>query len=136
MVVFRNINIVAFVAALDDFGRHQDLVIVLIFHQNDISQQVGFQHIVAIGEVDFYWESAVGANYIEGNEGLSKKDSLKYFRISRKEAKESGYWLRLIETFNDSSLQNERDKLVGESQNWWESCRQSFTRLPAKEQIR
>ena len=60
---------------------------------------------------------AVGANYIEGNEGLSKKDSLKYFRISRKEAKESGYWLRLIETFNDSSLQNERDKLVGESQN-------------------
>ena len=40
---------------------------------------------------------SVGANYIEANESLSKKDFLMRIRICRKEAKESGYWLRLID---------------------------------------
>ncbi len=39
---------------------------------------------------------SVGANYREANEALSKKDSLHRLRISRKEAKESSYWLDLI----------------------------------------
>ena len=39
---------------------------------------------------------SVGANYIEANESLSKKDFVYRIRISRKEAKESAYWLRLI----------------------------------------
>jgi four helix bundle protein len=39
---------------------------------------------------------SVGANYIEANEALSRKDFLMRIRISRKEAKESTYWLRLI----------------------------------------
>ncbi len=39
---------------------------------------------------------SVGANYIEANEALSKKDFLMRMKISRKEAKESTYWLRLI----------------------------------------
>jgi four helix bundle protein len=38
---------------------------------------------------------SVGANYIEANEALSKKEFLMRIKISRKEAKESGYWLRL-----------------------------------------
>ena len=39
---------------------------------------------------------SVGANYIEANESLSKKDFYHRIRICRKEAKESGYWLKLI----------------------------------------
>jgi four helix bundle protein len=39
---------------------------------------------------------SVGANYIEANESLSKKDFVMRIKICRKEAKESAYWLRLI----------------------------------------
>ena len=37
-----------------------------------------------------------GANYIEANESLGKRDFAHKVKISRKEAKESAYWLRLI----------------------------------------
>ena len=40
---------------------------------------------------------SVGANYIEANEALSKKDFLMRVKICRKEAKESHYWLRLLD---------------------------------------
>ncbi len=40
---------------------------------------------------------SVGANYIEANEALSKKDFIMRIKICRKEAKESRYWLKLIE---------------------------------------
>ena len=43
---------------------------------------------------------SVGANYIEANEALSKKDFANRIKISRKEAKESRYWLRLIISAN------------------------------------
>jgi four helix bundle protein len=43
---------------------------------------------------------SVGANYREANESLSKKDFLMRMKISRKEAKESAYWLRLIHETN------------------------------------
>ncbi len=39
---------------------------------------------------------SVGANYIEANESLSKKDFFFRIRVCRKEAKESAYWLELI----------------------------------------
>lgn len=39
---------------------------------------------------------SVGANYIEANESLSKKDFIMRIKICRKEAKESRYWLKLI----------------------------------------
>ena len=38
---------------------------------------------------------SVGANYIEANESLSKKDFIMRVKISKKEAKESLYWLNL-----------------------------------------
>ena len=38
---------------------------------------------------------SIGANYIEANESLSKKDFLMRIKICRKEAKESTYWLKL-----------------------------------------
>ena len=57
---------------------------------------------------------SVGANYREANESLSKKDFLMRVKISRKEAKESGYWLRLIHETN--SINNkEALKLYKES---------------------
>ena len=44
---------------------------------------------------------SVGANYIEANESLSKKDFLMRVKICRKEAKESVYWFNLIENPNN-----------------------------------
>ncbi len=52
---------------------------------------------------------SVGANYREANEALSKKDFVMRIKISRKEAKESSYWLRLINETND--LENADDAL-------------------------
>jgi len=40
---------------------------------------------------------SVGANYIEANEALSKKDFAMRIKIARKEAKESAYWLKIID---------------------------------------
>ena len=39
---------------------------------------------------------SVGANYIEANEALGRKDFLMRVKISRKEAKESCYWIKLL----------------------------------------
>ena len=41
---------------------------------------------------------SVGANYIEANESLSKKDFLMRIKICRKEAKETRYWLNLLQS--------------------------------------
>lgn len=40
---------------------------------------------------------SIGANYIEANEALSKKDFAMRLKIARKEAKETIFWLRLTE---------------------------------------
>ena len=58
---------------------------------------------------------SVGANYIEANEALSKKDFLMRIRICRKEGKETRYWLRLIECSDDTALSKQRDDLVQEA---------------------
>ena len=58
---------------------------------------------------------SVGANYIEANEALSKKDFLLRLKICRKEAKESRYWLRLLDTGTDAGLQKDRDNLIQEA---------------------
>ena len=58
---------------------------------------------------------SVGANYIEANEALSKKDFRMRIRISRKESKETRYWLRLLDTQDDAARNAERDKLVQEN---------------------
>lgn len=57
---------------------------------------------------------SVGANYIEANEALSKKDFLMRIKICRKESKESKYWLLLLDTNDDKLLNSERDILVKE----------------------
>ncbi len=58
---------------------------------------------------------SVGANYREANESLSKKDFLMRIRISRKEAKESAYWLRLIHESNNLKNANEALSLIQEA---------------------
>lgn len=50
---------------------------------------------------------SVGANYIETNESLSKKDFNFRIKICLKEAKESIYWIRLILETNDRLSENE-----------------------------
>jgi len=57
---------------------------------------------------------SVGANYIEANEALSKKDFVMRIKISRKEAKESRYWLRLLPV-NDDALFDECKLLITEA---------------------
>ena len=56
---------------------------------------------------------SVGANYIEANESLGKKDFLMHVRIARKEAKESRYWLQLLEC--DKASDAHRARLIQES---------------------
>jgi len=58
---------------------------------------------------------SVGGNYIEANESLSKKDFIMRAKICKKEAKESRYWLRLIEVGNNQELINEQQYLIGEA---------------------
>lgn len=58
---------------------------------------------------------SVGANYIEANEALSKKDFVLRVKICRKEAKESRYWLRLIEVGSNANLGRQRDALIQEA---------------------
>ncbi len=57
---------------------------------------------------------SVGANYIEANEALSKKDFANRIKICRKEAKESRYWLNLMISAN-SGFTNEAKPLIQES---------------------
>jgi four helix bundle protein len=58
---------------------------------------------------------SVGANYREANESLSRKDFLLRIKISRKEAKESGYWLRLIHETNSIENGNDAKNLIQEA---------------------
>ena len=50
---------------------------------------------------------SVGANYIEANESLSKKDFVMRVKISKKESKESRYWLMLSEPKEESMKEKE-----------------------------
>jgi four helix bundle protein len=56
---------------------------------------------------------SVGANYIEAEEALSRKDFVMRIKISRKEAKESRYWLELTESKEEQI--NEKQALIKEA---------------------
>jgi four helix bundle protein len=58
---------------------------------------------------------SIGANYIEANESLSKKDFNMRVKISRKEAKETCYWLKLIDNGNNAELEKEQNALLKEA---------------------
>lgn len=56
---------------------------------------------------------SIGANYIEANESMSKKDFIMRVKISKKESKESRFWLRLAEPLE--RVQKEKDELIQEA---------------------
>ena len=58
---------------------------------------------------------SIGANYIEANESLGKKDFLLRIKTSRKEAKESRYWLRLVYVANSMNMDKIRLELIQEA---------------------
>jgi four helix bundle protein len=58
---------------------------------------------------------SVGANYIEANDSLSKKDFVMRVKICRKEAKESRYWLDLVDIRDVRELENNRVQLRQEA---------------------
>ncbi len=57
---------------------------------------------------------SIGANYIEANEALSKKDFYMRIKICRKETKESIYWLKLLASDN-KELEIIRLRLIDEA---------------------
>lgn len=59
---------------------------------------------------------SVGANYIEANEAISRKDFVLRIKISRKEARESIYWLKIILHSNelDPSVYSNCEELIKE----------------------
>jgi len=62
---------------------------------------------------------SIGANYIEANESLSKKDFAMRVKICKKETKETRYWLMLTKTSDTKSQEqliqetNELMKIFG-----------------------
>ena len=58
---------------------------------------------------------SIGANYIEANEKLSKKDFRLRLKISRKESKESVFWLRLLIECNNLENDDEAKRLLTEA---------------------
>ena len=59
--------------------------------------------------------ASVAANYIEANEALSKKDFLYRIKLCRKESKESILFLRLLDTNDNYSQEEEKIKLIQET---------------------
>lgn len=70
-----------------------------------VNIEIGRQLIRAAG--------SVGANYIEANESLGKRGFRMKIKISKKEAKESRYWLQLVSC--SPSQKTEQIKLIGEA---------------------
>jgi four helix bundle protein len=56
---------------------------------------------------------SVGANYIEANESLGQKDFVMKIKICRKEAKESRFFLRLLDLGGKDGV--DRDRLAQEA---------------------
>jgi four helix bundle protein len=57
---------------------------------------------------------SIGANYIEANENIGKKDFLMRLKIARKEAKETVYWLEIIQSVNALEEDSEWNELINE----------------------
>ena len=58
---------------------------------------------------------SVAANYLEAQEGMSRKDFFYRLKVCRKEARESQLWLELLTEDVDASLAEEMDRLIDEA---------------------
>lgn len=63
-----------------------------ILPKNDVNRRLSDQLLRSA--------TSIGANYIEANDALGKKDFLLRNKVSRKEAKETIYWLYMVLTEN------------------------------------
>ena len=70
---------------------------------------------------------SIGANYIEANEAIGKKDFLMKIKTCRREANESGYWARLLDC--DGELETARAKLLAEARELTTYSMQSCVNL-------
>ncbi|MBU1130626.1 four helix bundle protein [Patescibacteria group bacterium] len=61
--------------------------------------------------------TSIGANYREANEALGKKDFVYRLKISRKEAKETIYWLNLLNS-NNQPFGPEMNSLIKEAKEF------------------
>ncbi len=68
--------------------------------------------------------SSIGANYIEANENLGKQDLLMRLKISRKEAKETLFWLK--------HLWSDKDEINNQLQQESEEMRRIFSAIIIK----
>jgi four helix bundle protein len=57
---------------------------------------------------------SVGANYIEASDDIGKNDERLKIKTSRREAKESVYWLQLVLVYDSGDLEKERQILIDE----------------------
>jgi four helix bundle protein len=58
---------------------------------------------------------SVAVNYLEAQEGMSRKDFFYRLKVCRKEARESQLWLELLTEDVDASLAEEMDRLIDEA---------------------
>jgi four helix bundle protein len=80
--------------------------LVKLLPPNIVNQKLTSQLVAAA--------TSIGANYREANAALTKKDFTHKISISRKEAKETHYWLQLILTANPG-LKKRIEDLLSES---------------------
>ena len=58
---------------------------------------------------------SMGANYIEANESLSKRDFVMRIKICKKESKETIYWLKMLDLDSKPQLEERRENLINEA---------------------
>jgi len=63
---------------------------------------------------------SVGANYIEANESLSKKDFFHRIKICRKESKETAYCIRMIIETDGDGIKDDLKTLHQEAIEFWD----------------
>ena len=73
---------------------------------------------------------SVAANYLEAQEGLSRKDFFYRIKVCRKESRESNLWLRLLDTGNDVEIESERIWLANEA----DELKRIFSSIAGKEE--
>jgi four helix bundle protein len=72
---------------------------------------------------------SVAANYLESQEGLSRRDFFYRVKVCRKEVRESALWLALLETASRPNVQSEREWLKGEANE----LKRIFSAIAAKD---
>jgi four helix bundle protein len=60
--------------------------------------------------------ASVGPNYIEASDDLGKADERMKIKTSRREAKESVYWVKLVLDYGDEKLEAKRSLLINEGE--------------------